>query len=732
MHEDDPASFNQNQGQNQPYPMEYALAQPTASLLGVLVNGYFQYQNLAQRQREAAETATQRDRHHAEALASQERLQRQAQDFQKQQADQAHNRRIDEAHWPLTLSPDTFAHHAAAHDRQPLTVLLSPPPESDPQFREVVKDIENELRAVLQKDFALNDPDRPVHFLAKAWESGSVGGEAPAKALFHELSGVPTLIIDLEMIERDVYIHTHVWGIGPADGKPFLDHVSLHEHPLPLSHYLAEVARRKAREWGEISQMLGKDATPHKHDKDNWDILQRENLLREKDPQRGATFFVRHYAYTTEYLREAARNLTPALQLLVAGVADLYHLLRHGVSPRLPTLLGKLFGNTQDPRVSEMMKQVLDGYVKTMELIAKDKPEFAPMFYLELAEGLARLRNTGFCEIYLILSLLSWRKLRNGEMVEGGILALLEGMQDILEPEDNKYFIRVANLLNNPLNIAVAANQAMSLSKNSFKPSKIRFIEKIGKPSIRTPDLVDIPVGSFMMGISQGELDTDKRELPQHQVTFIKPFKLARFPVTFEEFNIYCEQEGLSKPYGKPYDGGEWCNDRPVINVSWDTVQNYIKWLNKKTGKNFRLPTEAEWEYACRAGTQTFFSYGNSMSIDQANFLNDRSCSYNCGNIGIYLGNTQPVKMYEPNQWGLYQMHGNIWEWCQDLWHKNYKNAPQDGSAWQDQGWFGAESRRVIRGGAWNTSLFALRSGFRAYQEESIEDNALGFRLAHD
>ena len=196
--------------------------------------------------------------------------------------------------------------------------------------------------------------------------------------------------------------------------------------------------------------------------------------------------------------------------------------------------------------------------------------------------------------------------------------------------------------------------------------------------------MVDIPAGRFRMGaLKRGGYDNEK---PVHTVT-VPAFKLGKFEVTFTQWDA-CVADGGCGRY-TPYDAGWGRGNRPVINVSWDDIQLFIDWLNDKTGGNYRLPTEAEWEYAVRAGSTTEYSWGNSIGSNRAN----------CDGCGSRWDNRQtaPVGSFSANAWGLHDLHGNVWEWVQDCWNKNYKGAPTDGRAWTS----GDCGRRVIRGGSW-------------------------------
>jgi formylglycine-generating enzyme required for sulfatase activity len=165
--------------------------------------------------------------------------------------------------------------------------------------------------------------------------------------------------------------------------------------------------------------------------------------------------------------------------------------------------------------------------------------------------------------------------------------------------------------------------------------------------------------------------------------------------------------------------------DLPVEQVSWEDAIEFCDRLSQKTGRSYRLSSEAEWEYACRAGTTTPFYFGPTLSTDLANY--DGNYTYGQGQKGTYREKNTAVGSFPPNGFGLYDMHGNVWEWCADRWHESYKNAPADGSVW-DTG--GEENRRVVRGGSWNNHPWACRSAYRDRYVRDGRDHDLGFRVA--
>ena len=203
------------------------------------------------------------------------------------------------------------------------------------------------------------------------------------------------------------------------------------------------------------------------------------------------------------------------------------------------------------------------------------------------------------------------------------------------------------------------------------------------------PEMVVVPAGTFTMGSRSGELGRTADEGPQHAVTFAQQFAVGRFELTFDEWDACVADNGCN---GYKAESEGWGRGRrPAINVSWNDAKAYVTWLAKKTGKSYRLLSEAEREYVTRAGTNTPFWWGNSISTSQANYDGK---PYGVRTNGENRGRTVPADSFAPNPWGFYQVHGNIYEWTEDCWNDNYNGAPVDGSAWIS----GDCSRRTIRG----------------------------------
>jgi formylglycine-generating enzyme required for sulfatase activity len=224
-----------------------------------------------------------------------------------------------------------------------------------------------------------------------------------------------------------------------------------------------------------------------------------------------------------------------------------------------------------------------------------------------------------------------------------------------------------------------------------------------------------VPAGRFMMGSPAGEPDRFSNEDPQHEITIASQFAVGQYELTFDEWDA-CVADGGCNGY-KPPDQGWGRKDRPAINVSWVDARAYVSWLAKKTGKPYRLLTEAEYEYAARAGTDAAYPWGNDIGQNQAN----------CAGCGSRWNGkeTAPVGSFAANAFGLYDMVGNVWEWTQDCYHDSYQGAPSDGSAWTS----GDCMYRVLRGGSWLNSQKGIRSALRDWLVSDRRVNLFGFRV---
>ncbi len=246
------------------------------------------------------------------------------------------------------------------------------------------------------------------------------------------------------------------------------------------------------------------------------------------------------------------------------------------------------------------------------------------------------------------------------------------------------------------------------------------------------PELVTIPAGAFCMGAADG----NSSEQPVRVVDIPKAFAIGKYEITFTQWDA-CANDTSVEPEqrcpptslavgGVAMDEGWGRGNRPAIHISWQDAQTYIKWLSLKTGETYRLPTEAEWEYACRAGMTTPYHFGTAIHPNLANY--DARNAFNMEREGRFLGRTEEVGRYRFNLFQLHDMHGNVAEWVEDCWNETYDGLPTDGSAAGN----GQCTSRVLRGGSWDVSSRWLRCSARKYDSQLQRYDSNGFRVARE
>ncbi len=300
------------------------------------------------------------------------------------------------------------------------------------------------------------------------------------------------------------------------------------------------------------------------------------------------------------------------------------------------------------------------------------------------------------------------------------------------QPAQPEFEFEIANvrLVKESGFLGIGGDKKIELDRKKGKAQYIR--ENLGNGV--TLDLVKIPAGKFMMGMPADErkiaLENAKKynwngveeyldwSTPQHEVK-VPSFLMGKCTVT----NAQWEAVMGTKP-SKSSDAKFQGENQPVINVSWHNSKKFCKRLSEKLNKNVRLPSEAEWEYACRAGTTTPFYFGETVTPELVNY--NGNYPYVDAPKGEYRERTVDVQNFSPNVWGLYQMHGNVWEWCEDVWHENYNGAPTVGSAWLIGG---EQTRRALRGGSWNYYAIVCRSANRYRVNADNSSSSVGFRV---
>ena len=245
----------------------------------------------------------------------------------------------------------------------------------------------------------------------------------------------------------------------------------------------------------------------------------------------------------------------------------------------------------------------------------------------------------------------------------------------------------------------------------------------------RGPEMVVIPAGRFRMGCDRGEPDCTRNRTPSRVVVFAAPFAMSKHEITFDDYDRYLSAKGGASD-GEAHDQGWGRGRRPVINVTWKQAVAYAEWLSAQTGARYRLPSEAEWEYAARAGTTTEWPWGDELVLGRAN----------CADCGSRWDGerTAPVGSFPPNRWGLHDMHGNVREMLLDCVRFSYEDAPTDGSAQTKRGWLMKKDRHgncathVARGGEWDTHSRWTRSSLRSYIRGGTYGTWWGIRLVRE
>jgi formylglycine-generating enzyme required for sulfatase activity len=265
------------------------------------------------------------------------------------------------------------------------------------------------------------------------------------------------------------------------------------------------------------------------------------------------------------------------------------------------------------------------------------------------------------------------------------------------------------------INYYFSPSFSMPTAIHKHKATNYFYDEILGGQTLKPPlRMMQIPTGEFLMGSPESEPERyAERESPQHLVS-VPSFFMAKYPVTQAQWRLVAVMPQVKLELNS--DPSKFKGDsRPVEQVSWDDAIEFCARLSKHTNRQYRLPTETEWEYACRAGTTTPFHFGNTISIELANFE-------------MVYDETTPVDHFKiANTWGLCEMHGNVWEWCEDTWHYSYNKVPKDGSAWLiDRD----DDTYIIRGGAWMNEPMACRSASRHEGFSTTRTSYLGFRLA--
>jgi formylglycine-generating enzyme required for sulfatase activity len=565
-------------------------------------------------------------------------------------------------HHPIRLTPRTFQRDYTK-DRVPLHIVLVPPkgPGGIDEMRNLLPEIEDELLAFVQEHYHAATSSHPAKLLTETWIPGRPCGSSAVQGLFGLLEGVPMLIVEAVSLASGLSMRIGFWGLEQNDSS-----------------------------YARIGTIP-------------WTALAIDPAKIPLDPTASGA------AVRTESLI-AADRLLPWYRLILATTLDQFHLLQSGAKPLMPRILTEILAGAEasNEAFEPLVASTLEAYRQIYAAFAIAHGALASDLMLDLAEALVEADRDGEAQQALYDALNALVALRS-ESAEGDALTLI---QKCAQPADAPLLERAAVMFERIEDTAVAdqlraimtAQTPRLANPRSWTPGRI--FRDIEAPWL--PVMVVIPTGKFLMGDSSADNESAH---PKHLVQFRSPFALGQYAITFDEFDAFIDHSDY--PYNPP---APWGRGRmPVVNVSWDDAMAYCDWLSDYTNEDYSIPSEAEWEYACRAGSNFSFSFDGRLSKEIANY-GDR-----------VSGSTVEVDKYSANAFGLFQMHGNVSEWCRDTWHQNYMGAPVDGTGWITGG---EAVYRVARGGSWRTSSYACRSDRRGYFRADDRNNHTGFRVA--
>ena len=378
----------------------------------------------------------------------------------------------------------------------------------------------------------------------------------------------------------------------------------------------------------------------------------------------------------------------------------------------LPAVIAMQFEITDEAAInfsSEFYSALVDGYsietavteARKMIYASGNKLEWAtPVLYTSIESGVLLKKNTEVKPL--------------NQEPKGTLISSSEQPQMRQKPSIGKYTGLLKWLI--PLGLILCIT-ILVWYLDDKEPTTLTL------PDTENITLVKIPEGHFMMGNNSSQSANEK---PAHPVTFDKPFWMTKTEITFDQYDAYVNKNRATRRLPDDHKWGT--GTRPVIKLTWDEAKAYANWLSSKNDHSLqcRLPSEAEWEYAARAKTSRKYAWGDTPSHEKANYGTDEPNNNGYADSYDKWMNTAPVASFPPNQWGLHDMYGNVWEWVEDTYQENYYGAPKKGEAWVKQG---EKTERVVRGGAWDSTSYAIRATHRHKYPQNGTSRMLGFRV---
>ncbi len=654
--------------------------------------------------------------------------------------------------WPLRIVPLQILNDQPNGANPPLKVIIAPPEVDSDKFGATVagvpkleKGLAEGLRHFFGKHYPLEHAQRPVEFLGGAWDAKRFHGESSIKALFSMLNSEALLVLESEIDGDYLNMRFAYWAAGQARYAyaPVLTR-------FPYRESVYESAKARAQKWEKPHDLLlqqGKNPKLlNEIDTHNLEVLRENAQLAEFGVD--ISQIPPRYKLRTEDFEPLNQFLVLNHSLVAGLLADVHYLLQHDVPPVLPQWLQAFIAQGVS---AALLQPVVDAFRQVLQGLASERPAWAADLSVEFATSLTALPDKTWAHAALADSLQYWLNSRGETAIPDALEARIAAARAVLTVADAAYVQKLQTCLD----LLDAQTHTLALQQSLEKQQRLenevdrrvqlelqqrkaeanckiceskkthcqieeatKALDAAKKPAWASQMGEDeygcyseldikgivqrfrwIEAGAFLMGSPSSEEDRSSDEV-RHQVKLTKSFWLA---------DTACSQALWQVVMG--YNPSEFQNnsENPVETVNWHDVQSFIHRLNS-FGIEARLPTEAEWEYACRAGTITTFSYSDEVSSQQVSF-------------GRYKRETVPVKSFSPNGWGLYQMHGNVWEWCQDWYGAYPRQAVTD-----PQGAVSGSSR-VLRGGSWNDYAKRLRSAYRFYYAPADRRNDVGFRL---
>jgi formylglycine-generating enzyme required for sulfatase activity len=419
------------------------------------------------------------------------------------------------------------------------------------------------------------------------------------------------------------------------------------------------------------------------------------------------------------------------------------HFFLMGLPPLLPQFLKNYLSKWEPNFELEDIETILANYYKnlyqTVGLNQNQSSSPNAIQALDLAVSLGHFQDKSFTQSQIIIFMENWLKARN---IEFNANSEIKDLVALIQPAFDQEWLSMQKLNTcfTLIDIDCRLNLMKILYKEEFEFTALRInpqgqvrhgrsnrakvFHQPLEPNLSL-EMVYVPSGILRMGSPRTEVGHDQNESPMHWVA-LSPFFMGKFPITQTQWRAIAALPKVNKslePNPSEFQGA----NRPVENISWYDAVEFCERLTIKTGINYRLPTEAEWEYACRAGTKSPFCFGETMTSEIANY--DGTYPYGFGAKGKYRQQTTDVGSFEAaNNYGIYDLHGQVMEWCADPWHDNYLKAPNDGKCWQEEE-SEPKSYRVLRGGSWFNVAGRCRAASRHRYDADIWLNHVGFRV---